>query len=139
MLIAISRGSIGHGLDLLSPEEQERVFRCAADPDHLITPFGLRTLSRNDPRYGENAAGPDAKRIYQGWYHTDWPTEAKDLEYHQGTVWPWLIGPFIDALWIVRTNQGVPEDEIRKEIRHYLAPLVNFPYHQPLCFFAGGL
>jgi predicted glycogen debranching enzyme len=50
--------------------------------DELLTPFGLRTLS---PRH------PD----YQPQYHGD--LRSRDAAYHQGTVWPWLLGPFVDA------------------------------------------
>jgi predicted glycogen debranching enzyme len=48
---------------------------------YLLTPFGLRSLSPCDSKY---------KGSYLGPYH-------KDLAYHNGTVWPWLIGPFITA------------------------------------------
>ena len=44
----------------------------------LLTPMGLRTLSPNDPQY-------------QPRYDGD--LRARDAAYHQGTVWPWLIGP----------------------------------------------
>jgi predicted glycogen debranching enzyme len=48
----------------------------------LLTPRGLRTLSPNDSKYiGEYKGGP----------------ATRDGAYHQGTVWPWLIGPFITA------------------------------------------
>jgi predicted glycogen debranching enzyme len=50
----------------------------------LLTPFGLRSLS---PQH------PDYKKQYYG------DLRARDAAYHQGTVWAWLIGPFIDA-WI---------------------------------------
>jgi len=50
--------------------------------DALLTPYGLRTLSRDHPDY---------KKAYDG------DLRARDAAYHQGTVWPWLIGPFIDA------------------------------------------
>ena len=50
----------------------------------LLTPVGLRTLSPDDP-------------AYQRTYHGDRRT--RDGAYHQGTVWPWLIGPYIDA-WL---------------------------------------
>ena len=50
----------------------------------LLTPVGLRTLS---------PAHPDYKRRYFG------ALRARDAAYHQGTVWPWLIGSFIDA-WL---------------------------------------
>jgi predicted glycogen debranching enzyme len=50
----------------------------------LLTPFGLRSLARSHPDYKAN---------YQG------DLRARDAAYHQGTVWTWLIGPFIDA-WL---------------------------------------
>jgi predicted glycogen debranching enzyme len=50
----------------------------------LLTPVGLRSLARNHPDY---------KRNYDG------DLRARDAAYHQGTVWGWLIGPFIDA-WL---------------------------------------
>ncbi len=52
--------------------------------DRLLTPVGLRSL---DP------AHRDYKRTYFG------DLRARDAAYHQGTVWAWLIGPFIDA-WL---------------------------------------
>ncbi len=52
--------------------------------DKLLTPVGLRTLSRDHPDY---------KPRYFG------DLRARDAAYHQGTVWGWLIGPFIDA-WL---------------------------------------
>jgi len=48
----------------------------------LVTPVGLRSLSRNHPDY---------KPYYDG------DLRARDAAYHQGTVWSWLIGPFVDA------------------------------------------
>lgn len=50
---------------------------------HLLTPFGLRTLSPLDPRYSGRYEGTVVQR---------------DSTYHQGTVWPWLLGPYITAL-----------------------------------------
>jgi len=50
----------------------------------LLTPVGLRSLSPDDP---------DFKPTYHGDLRT------RDAAYHQGTVWAWLIGPFIDA-WL---------------------------------------
>ncbi|HZU28794.1 MAG TPA: amylo-alpha-1,6-glucosidase [Bryobacteraceae bacterium] len=50
----------------------------------LVTPVGLRSLGRNSPDY---------KPRYDG------DLRARDAAYHQGTVWAWLIGPFIDA-WL---------------------------------------
>jgi predicted glycogen debranching enzyme len=50
----------------------------------LLTPVGLRSLAPDDPDY---------KARYDG------DLRARDAAYHQGTVWAWLIGPFIDA-WL---------------------------------------
>ena len=50
----------------------------------LVTPVGLRSLGRNHPDY---------KRAYDGDLRT------RDAAYHQGTVWGWLIGPFVEA-WL---------------------------------------
>jgi predicted glycogen debranching enzyme len=49
----------------------------------LLTPVGLRTLERTDREYSQN-------------YHGN--LKARDAAYHQGTVWPWLLGAFVDAL-----------------------------------------
>jgi predicted glycogen debranching enzyme len=54
--------------------------------DRLLTPRGLRTLAPDDPAYrGRYAGGPDER----------------DAAYHQGTVWPWLLGPYVDAVFAV--------------------------------------
>jgi predicted glycogen debranching enzyme len=57
----------------------------------LLTPRGLRTLAPEDPRYCPRYAGGPAER---------------DGAYHQGTVWPWLLGPYVDALLRVRGETG---------------------------------
>jgi predicted glycogen debranching enzyme len=54
----------------------------SAVQERLLTPVGLRSLSREHPDY---------KPRYFG------DLRARDAAYHQGTVWGWLIGPFIDA------------------------------------------
>ena len=51
--------------------------------EHLLTPRGLRSLSPRDPAYCARYAGDSWER---------------DSAYHQGTVWGWLIGPYITAL-----------------------------------------
>jgi glycogen debranching enzyme len=55
------------------------VTACRAE---LLTSVGLRTLEPSDPRYVGHHRGTPADR---------------DRAYHQGTVWPWLIGPYADA------------------------------------------
>lgn len=72
--------------------------------ERLWTPYGLRSL---DPRH------PDYKSRYDG------DLRSRDAAYHQGTVWAWLIGPFIDA-WI----KVHPED--REGARRFL---VGFESH----------
>jgi predicted glycogen debranching enzyme len=52
--------------------------------EHLLTPYGLRTLAPGHPDY---------KATYDG------DLRSRDAAYHQGTVWAWLIGPFVDA-WL---------------------------------------
>jgi glycogen debranching enzyme len=51
---------------------------------YLLTPVGLRSLSPSDPEY---------KSRYDG------DLRSRDAAYHQGSVWGWLIGPYIDA-WL---------------------------------------
>ena len=71
----------------------------------LLTPLGLRTLARSDPAYRPRCAGGVPER---------------DGAYHQGTVWPWLIGAFVDA-WL---NVNGDDDAHRAEARRrFLAPL----------------
>ena len=60
--------------------------------ERLLTPVGLRSLAPGDPDY---------KPKYSGDLRT------RDAAYHQGTVWGWLIGPFIDA-WV----RAHPEERI---------------------------
>ena len=69
----------------------------------LVTPMGLRTLNRQHPDY---------KSLYFG------DLRARDAAYHQGTVWAWLIGPFIDARLKVH-----PED--RQGARRLLEGLIS--------------
>jgi predicted glycogen debranching enzyme len=57
----------------------------------LLTPYGLRTLSPRDPHYRGQCTGDPVSR---------------DGAYHQGTVWPWLLGPFYDACVSVRGTAG---------------------------------
>ncbi len=55
----------------------------------LLTPVGLRTLAPSEPGYRPSYQGGPAER---------------DAAYHQGLVWPWLLGPFIDASLSLRGN-----------------------------------
>jgi predicted glycogen debranching enzyme len=59
--------------------------------EQLLTPRGLRSLSPHDPRYVPRYEGGVAQR---------------DGAYHQGTVWAWLLGPYLEALVRVRGEEG---------------------------------
>ncbi len=67
----------------------------------LLTPFGLRSLSPRDPGYVP---------IYKGS-----PVE-RDAAYHQGTVWAWLIGPFVDAYRRTHSRDAMAERRIAEMI-----------------------
>ena len=58
----------------------------------LLTPYGLRTLSREDPRY---------QSVYRG------DPRARDAAYHMGMVWPWLLGPYLDAHLRIHDDRAV--------------------------------
>ncbi len=67
----------------------------------LVTPYGIRTLAQTDPEYRGSAQGNSTER---------------DLAYHQGDAWPWLLGAFIDSYVKVYPNRG---------IGHFIKPLVE--------------
>ena len=58
----------------------------------LVTPYGIRTLAASDVNYRGDATGTHSQR---------------DLAYHQGTAWPWLMGAFIDAYSRAHPHKGV--------------------------------
>ncbi|MGF6290636.1 putative glycogen debranching enzyme [Paraburkholderia youngii] len=71
----------------------------------LLTPLGLRSLAPSDPAYRGHYGGAPLER---------------DGAYHQGTVWVWLIGPFVEA-WL-RVN-GASATNLTQARRCFLAPL----------------
>ncbi|MBI3333288.1 MAG: glycogen debranching enzyme N-terminal domain-containing protein [Candidatus Omnitrophica bacterium] len=75
---------------------------------HLLTPVGLRTLSPTHPQYQGQCAG-------------DLKSRAK--AYHQGTVWPWLIGPYVSAVIRTRGLTRATQGAIRKQLEPFLAHL----------------
>jgi predicted glycogen debranching enzyme len=86
---------------VLEPERWAVVVQAAQE--RLLTPVGLRSLAPGHPDY---------KAVYFGDLRT------RDAAYHQGTVWGWLIGPFVDA-WR-RVHPGRPGDA-----RHLLTGAVD--------------
>jgi predicted glycogen debranching enzyme len=71
-------------LGLVYPLIEGKPARCALDvvTKKLLTPYGLRTLSPDDARYQSSYRGGQRDR---------------DAAYHMGMVWPWLLGPYLDA------------------------------------------
>src|SRR5579859_6457243 len=67
----------------------------------LVTPLGLRSLDPADPGYVPHHRGGPAER---------------DAAYHQGTVWPWLAGPYVEAA----TKTGVPVDGVLDGLEAHL-------------------
>lgn len=94
----------GLPFQLLEGERAKRVVAVAEEK--LLTPLGLRSLAPGEPDY---------KPRYEGGV---WQ---RDGAYHQGTVWPWLIGPFVEAWVRVRGNTAAAKSEARKK---FLAPLL---------------
>ena len=75
--------------ELLDAKQAERVVQVVEE--RLLTPVGLRTLAPGDPQY---------RPRYEGDVHS------RDGAYHQGTVWPYLMGPFVTA-WL-KVHGGRP-------------------------------
>jgi predicted glycogen debranching enzyme len=92
MVIAVSLPN-----SMLSKDQMQKVLDVA--DKELVTPRGLRTLSPGHP-------------LYKGSYHGN--QEERDNAYHNGTVWPWLLGPFCEGWLKVYGKQGV--QKVRKLI-----------------------
>jgi predicted glycogen debranching enzyme len=93
----------GLPLTFVSPEQASKVVTVVER--ELYTPLGLRSLSPHEPDYHARYLGGPLER---------------DGAYHQGTVWPWLLGPFVEA-W-VKTQGGTGEAKARARER-FLPPL----------------
>ena len=81
---------------MVSSDRAESILRVVERA--LLTPRGLRTLSPNDSRYIGNYEGDPRRR---------------DAAYHQGTVWPWLMGAYITAY--VKTHGEIAGREVAAE------------------------
>ena len=86
----------------------------------LVTPVGLRTLARGDPGYRPTYRGGPPER---------------DSAYHQGLVWPWLVGPYVDALFAVRGDSAETRTRARAAIGSLIARMETGCLGQlPECF-----
>jgi predicted glycogen debranching enzyme len=77
----------------------------------LLTPAGLRTLSPANPGYRGRYAGPMFDR---------------DAAYHNGCVWPWLIGPFLDAYLRVNGRTSNALDHARRWLQPVISRMDEF-------------
>ena len=88
---------------VVPPEAAARIVELVEQ--RLLTPLGLRTLDPGDPDY---------RGRYEG------GVRERDGAYHQGTAWPWLLGPFVEAWLGVRHNAAWARAEARAR---FLPPL----------------
>ncbi len=87
------------------PQTQQRLVLNVVR-EKLLTPRGLRTLPPGDPNYHPSYCHDQFQR---------------DKAYHQGTVWAWLIGPYVEAVLRV----GRFSDESKREAWAVLSPLID--------------
>jgi len=88
----------------LSDRQQKSVVN--AVQKQLLTPYGLRTLNVQDSRY---------KGVYTG------PQQQRDEAYHQGTVWPYLMGPFVESYLKVNGYSK----KSKKKAAEFIRPLLH--------------
>jgi predicted glycogen debranching enzyme len=81
----------------------------------LVTPYGLRTLSLGDPKFIGKCSGDSRSR---------------DMAYHNGTIWPWLLGPYITAY--LKVNDYTTQAK-QQTLENLILPLFTVGIHQ------GGL
>lgn len=85
--------------------EDQRRGIVASVREHLLTPVGLRTLAPSDPKYCPHFVGD---------------MMARDYAYHNGTVWPWLIGGYAEAV----LRAGRFDETSRQEALASITPLI---------------
>jgi len=94
--------AVGLPYSMLSADRAKAIVQKVRDS--LLTQYGLRSLAPNNSRYrGHYTGGP----------------RERDAAYHQGTVWPWLLGPFITAY--IRVNGE--SEAARNQAEKWLEPL----------------
>jgi predicted glycogen debranching enzyme len=90
--------------DSVTPDRAQRIVNNVEE--RLLTPFGLRSLDPRDKRYAPRYQGDERSR---------------DAAYHQGTVWPWLMGPFLTAYQKVNGKST----RVQAHLRAHLALLLT--------------
>ena len=89
--------------------ERARKLLCAVET-HLLTPMGLRTVASSDPAY---------RPRYEG------GVVSRDSAYHQGTVWPWLMGPFLTAYLTVYADSDSAHIKVKGWLSRFDEQLRN--------------
>lgn len=98
---------ITYSLDFSMPSAEKARIAVDTVQKHLWGVYGLKTLSNDDPRY---------RGKYQG------NLTQRDHAYHNGSIWPWLLGPFVKAFLKTRNYEG----EWRNyAFRNFLQPLFS--------------
>ena len=87
----------------LTPEQQRSTVDACGR--HLVTAHGLRSLSSDDEAYIGHYGGDRYKR---------------DGAYHQGTVWGWLIGPFVSAYLRVYNDKAAARSYLESLLQHHI-------------------
>jgi len=96
--------AVSLGFSPLSPQQQKSVVK--AVKKYLLTPYGLRTLDVKNDRYKGTYAGPQ---------------QLRDEAYHQGTVWPYLIGPFVESF--LKVNEFSRKS--KRKAAEFIEPLMK--------------
>jgi predicted glycogen debranching enzyme len=98
---------------LLSTEKSQKVVEVVNR--ELVTPYGLKTLSVSDPKFIGKCSGDSRSR---------------DMAYHNGTIWPWLLGPYVTAYLKVNEYNAKSRQQM---LENLVLPLITTGIHQ------GGL
>ena len=78
----------------------------------LVTPYGLRTLALGDPKFVGKCSGDSRSR---------------DMAYHNGTIWPWLLGPYVTAYLKVNDYSAKAREQM---LQNLILPLFTVGIHQ---------
>jgi predicted glycogen debranching enzyme len=92
----------------LSPEQMRAVVECCSQ--ELLTSHGLRTLNPKDPGYIGRYVGN---------------AEQRDAAYHMGTVWTWLLGPFVRAHYRVHGEARLAQSFLEPLAQHLRSACVG--------------
>jgi predicted glycogen debranching enzyme len=78
----------------------------------LVTPYGLRTLALGDPKFAGKCSGDSRSR---------------DMAYHNGTIWPWLLGPYVTSYLKVNDYTAKAREQM---LENLVLPLFTVGIHQ---------